>query len=62
MRWPAPVGELGSSLLVAGAAAVLAYLLTPMVRWVAIRSGARAAQRPLGSSSSPCKAAAPVPV
>jgi hypothetical protein len=62
MRWPAPVGDLGSSRLVAGATAVLAYLLTPMVRWVAICSGARAAERPLGSSSSPCKGAAPVPV
>jgi hypothetical protein len=33
------VGELGSSRLVAGATAVLAYLLTPMVGWVAIRHG-----------------------
>jgi hypothetical protein len=33
------VGDLGSYRLVAGAAAVLAYPLTPMVRWVAIRYG-----------------------
>jgi len=34
------VGDLGSYLLVCGATAVLAYLLTPAVRWVAIRFGA----------------------
>jgi hypothetical protein len=33
------VGELGSYRLVAGATAVLAYLLMPMVRWVAIGYG-----------------------